>query len=465
MGPIQYAPTRMDLHLELTRDGSLRRQLERQLRDAIRSGRLAAGSALPPSRVLADELGVSRGVVVDSYSQLTAEGYLSARQGAGTRVAYLPSPPAPSGSSSQPDRPRIRFDLRPGQADFHSFPRSRWQAALGRALRELPDIQLSYADPRGISTLRRAVAEYLGRGRAVVASADNVVICCSLSHGLSTLWPVLRERGARRVAVEDPSWRWQTRTVELAGLEAVPTPVDADGLVVAELERLEVEAVVLTPAHQYPTGVVLSPERRGELIAWARRHHALIVEDDYDAEYRFDREPVAALQGLAPDVVVFCGTTSKTLAPALRLAWMVLPPRLVDDVTNQYVVTGATPPVLDQAAAAAFIADAELDRHLRQMRRHYRTKRNVLLAELEKHFPDARISGAAAGLHLMTWLPDGLDESSVGAAARRAGVAVHELHRHCTVSAPIPAALLLGYALPTVVEIRAAMRLLAAAVG
>ena len=456
----------MDLHLELTRnDGApLRRQLERQLRGAIRAGRLAGGSALPPSRVLAEELGVSRGVVVDCYAQLNAEGYLSARQGAGTHVAYLPSPPTPLGSPPRVGGPKIRYDLRPGQADFHSFPRRRWQAALGRALRELPDIQLTYAGARGIGQLRRGVADYVGRVRAVAAEADNVVICCSLAHGLSTLWHALREQGARRVAVEDPGWRWQTRTVEHAGLEAVPVPVDADGLVVAELERLELDAVVLTPAHQYPTGVVLSPARRGELIAWARRRRALIVEDDYDAEYRFDREPVAALQGLAPDVVVFCATTSKTLAPALRLAWMVLPARLVDGVANQLTVTGAMPPVLEQAAAAAFIADAELDRHLRQMRRHYRTKRNVLLAELEKHLPEARVSGAAAGLHLLAWLPEALDESSVAAAARRAGIAVHELHRHCTVSAPLPPALLLGYALPSAVEIRVAMRMLAAAI-
>ena len=455
----------MDLHIEFTGGAPLRRQLERALRDAIRSGRLAAGSALPPSRVLAEELGVSRGVVVDCYSQLAAEGYLAAHQGSGTRVAFEPSPSPLHSRRPAAARARVRYDLRPGQADFHAFPRARWQAALARALRELPDTYLTYPASRGIPELRRAVAEYLGRARAVVVSPDEVVIPCSLAHGLSMLWHVLRERGVRRVAVEDPGWRWQTLTLEHAGLEAVPVRVDADGLVVSDLELLDVQAVVLTPAHQYPTGVVLTPARRGELIAWARRTNALIVEDDYDAEYRFDREPVASLQGLAPEVVAFCGTTSKTLAPALRLAWLAVPPRLVDGLANELRVTGAHPPVVDQAALAHFIADAELDRHLRRMRRAYRVKRNVLLSELAQRLPEARIGGAAAGLHLLAWLPEDTDERVVGAEARRSGVAVSELHRHCTVHAPLPPALLLGYALPTASELRSATRLLAAAVG
>src|SRR5262249_16949733 len=285
------------------------------------------------SRVLAEELGVSRGVVVDCYSQLAVEGYLAARTGSGTRVAYAPVPPRPA-ASVQPRAaaglaPKIRYELRPGQADFHAFPRRRWQAALVRAVRELPDRDLAYPDPRGIEELRHAIAEYVRRARAVIATDDEVVVFCGLSHGLSALWQALGRRGARRVAVEDPGWRWQTRTVEHAGLEAVPVRVDDQGLVVSGLVRAPRDAVVLTAAHQSPTGVVLSPGRRTELIEWARRDDALIVGDDYDAEYRFDRKPVAALQGLAPDVVAFAATTSKTLAPALRIGWMVLPSRLL----------------------------------------------------------------------------------------------------------------------------------------
>ena len=294
----------------------LRRQLEQALRVAIRSGRLAPGSVLPSSRDLAEELGLSRGVVVDSYAQLAAEGYLSARRGSGTRVAFLPEAAGPPVRRQLSPPAVFRYDLRPGQADFHAFPPGdRWKAALARALRELPDTRLTYPDSRGVPELRNAVAEYLARARGVVVEPEHVIVCCSASHALTVLWRALRHQGARRAAVEDPGWTAQRRTVEQAGLEAIPVRVDTEGLVISELTAADVDAVVLTPAHHYPTGVVMTAERRGALIAWARQRGALIVEDDYDVEYRFGRDPVASLQGLAPDLVTFVGTTSKTLAP------------------------------------------------------------------------------------------------------------------------------------------------------
>jgi GntR family transcriptional regulator/MocR family aminotransferase len=453
----------VDLEIEFKVGVPLRRQLEDALRMAIRSGRLVTGSVLPPSRDLADELGVSRGVVVDSYSQLAAEGYLSAKRGSGTRVAWLPAAGGPPTRREVRQPRRYRYDLRPGQADFHAFPRARWKAALLRALRELPDIRLTYAEHRGVPELRTAVAEYLARMRGVVVEPDHVVICCATSQALTVLWQVLRGHGARRVAVEDPGWRWQQLTAELAGLEAVPVQVDADGLVVSELAAANVDAVVITPAHQYPTGTLMTAERRSALIAWARERQALIVEDDYDVEYRFGREPTASLQGLAPDVVAFVGTTSKTLAPALRLAWVVPPSHLIDDVENVLLVTGMTPPTFDQVAMATFIEDAALERHLRAMRRHYRAKRDVLIDALATHLPEVRVSGTAAGLHLLAQLPDGADEHETALRARRSGVGTHELHRHCTSRAPSPPALLLGFALPSESELRAAIRLLAEA--
>jgi len=240
--------------------------------------------------------------------------------------------------------------------------------------------------------------------------------------------------------------------------------VDADGLVVADLAAADVDAVVMTPAHQYPTGVVMTAERRAALITWARERRALIVEDDYDVEYRFGREPVASLQGLAPDLVAFVGTTSKTLAPALRLAWVVPPSHLIDDVENMLLVTGVTPPTLDQMAMASFIEDAALERHLRSMRRRYGAKRNILIDALGTHLPEVRISGTAAGLHLLAWLPDGTDEHATAMQARRSGVGVHELHRHCTTHAPSSPALLLGFALPSESELRTATRLVAEAI-
>jgi GntR family transcriptional regulator/MocR family aminotransferase len=454
----------MDLEMELRPGVPLRRQLEGALRVAVRSGRLAPGSVLPPSRDLADQLGVSRGVVVDSYAQLTTEGYLTAKRGSGTHVALLPASGTPPAPRQVSPAEQFRYDLRPGQADFHAFPRARWKASLVRALRDLPDRRLGYANHRGVAELRNAVAGYLARVRGVVVEPEHVVVCCAASQALTVLWEAVRKQGGRRVAVEDPGWRWQRYTVEHAGLEAVPVRVDASGLVVSDLAAAGVDAVVMTPAHQYPTGVVMTAERRAALITWARERRALIVEDDYDVEYRFGREPVASLQGLAPDLVAFVGTTSKTLAPALRLAWIVPPSHLIDDVENVLLVTGVTPPTLDQMAMASFIDDAGLERHLRSMRRRYRAKREVLIDALGTHLPEVRISGTAAGLHLLAWLPDGTDEHATAMRARRSGVGLHELHRHCTTHAPSPPALLLGFALPSESDLITATTLLANAI-
>ena len=470
MGPIARGPRcgyvlGVDLQIEFTAGVPLRRQLEHALRVAIRSGRLAPGSALPPSRELAAELGVSRGVVVDSYSQLSVEGYLRARRGSGTRVASLPKPGGPPGRRPLDPPKRFRYDLRPGLADFHAFPRDRWRAALMRALRDLPDARLTYPSLGGVPELRNALSEYLARMRGVVVEPEHVVVCCGTSHGLTALWQAIRGRGAHRVAIEDPGWRWQRFTVEHAGLEAVPVRVDADGLVVSELAAAGADAVVLTPAHQYPTGVVMTAERRGALLAWARERRALIVEDDYDVEYRFGRPPMASLQGLAPDLVAFVGTTSKTLAPALRVAWIVPPSRLIDDVEHEFLVTGAAPPAVEQLALASFIEDAALERHLRLMRGRYRVKREILVEALGRYIPGVRISGTAAGLHVMAWLPGGADERGTAVRARRSGVGVHELHRHCTTHAPSPPALILGFALPTASELAAAAKLLGDAIG
>jgi GntR family transcriptional regulator / MocR family aminotransferase len=453
----------VDLEIEFKAGATLRRQLEDALRVAVRSGRLPPGSLLPPSRDLADQLGVSRGVVVDSYAQLAAEGYLSARRGSGTRVAELPAATLPPGRPSMGPPQYFRYELRPGTPDFHTFPRARWKAALLGALRELPDMRLTYAAHCGVPELRNAVAGYLSRMRGAVVRPEYVVVCCAASHALTVLWQVLRRRGARRVAIEDPGWRWQRYTVEQAGLVAVPVRVDDGGMVVSELAAADVDAVVMTPAHHYPTGVVMTAERRAALTAWARERRALIVEDDYDAEYRFGRDPMAALQGLAPDLVAFVGTTSKTLAPTMRLAWAVPPAHLIDDVAVVMRDTGVTPATLDQVAMATFIEDAALERHLRAMRRRYRAKREILVGALGRYLPQVRVSGTAAGLHLLAWLPAASDERRTAMRVREAGVGLHELHRHCTVHAPAPPALLLGFAYPSESDLMTGARLLAGA--
>jgi GntR family transcriptional regulator / MocR family aminotransferase len=453
----------MDIHLDLDRRAPLRAQLERELRQAIRSGRLRAGTKLPSSRLLGSELRVSRGVVVEAYSQLAAEGYLATRPGDGTRVADALALQPPAASVPNPPIERVRYDLRSGVPDLSFFPRREWQSATAAALRELPDAALGYGSRRGHRRLRVALSDYLGRVRAVVAEPERVFITTGATAAMALLWRTLRERGARRIAVEDPAWSAIPQSVVQAGLEVVPITVDRHGLVVTELENAGVDAVVLSPAHQYPTGTVLAPERRTELIAWARRQGTVIVEDDYDSEYRFDRDPIASLQGLAPDCVAYIGTASKTLAPALRMGWSLLPSYLVADAAVQHGVSRAMPSVLNQAAYAMLLQRGDIDRHLRRTRRRYHTRRNALVDALATSLPDASVGGASAGLHLIAWLPDGADEPAIADAAAKRGVAVHTLHRDCSVIGPAAPALLLGYGLIAEPAIAAAVQELARA--
>jgi GntR family transcriptional regulator/MocR family aminotransferase len=289
-------------------------------------------------------------------------------------------------------------------------------------------------------------------------------VCAGAAHGMGILWSTLAQRGAKRVAVEDPAWRAIPETVVNAGLEVIPIGVDEHGLDVAELEGVDADAVALSPAHQYPTGTVLTPERRAELIAWARRRGTLIVEDDYDAEYRYDREPLASLQGLAPDCVAYVGTASKTLAPGLRVGWVLVPSHLVGEMTAQHGVARAMPSVLVQAAYARLLESGEIDRHLRRTRRVYHARRNALIDALARWLPEAGVEGAAAGLHLIAWLPEGTDEGAVSDAAAERGVSILTLHRDCAVTAPRPPALLLGYGMVAESVIPRAVQELAKAV-
>jgi GntR family transcriptional regulator/MocR family aminotransferase len=455
----------MDIHLVLDRAAPLRAQLERELRDAIRSGRLRAGGKLPPSRLLADELDVSRGVVVEAYSQLVAEGYLVARPGDGTRIADGLAQQPPAARASPGTVRGVRYDLRSGIPDLSFFPRREWQSATASALRELPDAAFTYGSRRGLRQLRIALSDYLGRVRAVVADPERMFVATGAAHGMSILWHTIHQRGARRVAVEDPTWSAIRETIAQAGLEAVPVAVDEHGLDVAALEHVDVDAVVLSPAHQYPTGNVLAPERRAELITWARRHGSLIVEDDYDAEYRYDRDPIASLQGLAPDCVVYVGTSSKTLAPGLSLGWILVPSHLVGEMAAQHGVTRAMPGVLVQSAYATLLERGDIDRHLRRTRRRYHARRNALVEALARELPEAFVGGASAGLHLIAWLPEGADEAAITDAAAARGVAIHSLHQDCSVTAPFGPALLLGYGLIVEPAIPRAVRELAKAAG
>ena len=409
----------------------------------MREERLTPGSPLPSSRGLARELGVSRGVIVEAYSQLVAEGYLVARPGGATRVALAASPGAEAQPAPAAERPP-RFDFRPGGPDVSLFPRDAWLASLRRALRSAPDVRLDYGDPRGAPELRAALASYLGRVRGAACDPERMIVTSGMAQGMALLGRTLVARAGRRIAVEDPSSGPGRAQLASTGLEVLPAGVDEDGLRVAELGALApLDAVMVTPAHQFPLGVVLSPARRARLAEWASETDALVLEDDYDSEYRYDRAPVGALQGLAPERVLYAGSVSKTLAPGLRLGWMVAPERIAAGLIAAKERDDLGTPVVEQLALADFLERGELDRHLRRTRGIYRGRRDTLVAALGRRLPDWKPAGIAAGLHLVAELPPDTDEGAVLAAARARGVALSGLGEHSV--ARRPPALLLGY--------------------
>ncbi|WP_254897663.1 PLP-dependent aminotransferase family protein [Kitasatospora sp. NA04385] len=439
--------------------GELAGRLTRELRAAVRDGRLAAGERLPASRALAAQLGVSRGVVVEAYEQLAAEGYLVGRQGSGTRVAEGVAAEQPAAgvraSAAEP-----RYDLKPGSPDLGAFPRAAWAAAVRRALQGAANRELGYGDPAGLPRLRGELAAYLGRVRAVAARPERVAVVSGVGQGLALLTGVLAGYGRRRIALEDPGSPGTLELLRSHGVDPVGVPVDQEGLVVRELAASGADTVLVTPAHQYPTGVALSARRRGELAAWARAG-GLVVEDDYDAEFRYDREPLGAVQGLAPERTVYLGSLSKTLAPGLRLGWAVLPSWLAEDFREAKRYADLGTGAVDQLAFAALLEGGGYDRHLRAVRPRYRARRDALADALRTHLPRAGLHGVAAGLHLYAELPPGVDESELVAAALRHGVRVAPVAPGRL--APGPAAVTLGYAGTAEQRLREAAALLGAA--
>jgi GntR family transcriptional regulator/MocR family aminotransferase len=438
-----------------------RAQLEARLRDSIRSGRLRPGVRLPSSRALGAELGVSRRLVVEAYEQLTAEGYVVSSQGSGTRVAPAISRALSTQPAAPPSPVTTGIDLFPGAPDLSLFPRRAWGRAQRRALAELPDARLGYGEFSGTAELRDALAEHLGRVRAAAVVPGQVVVTAGYQQGLRIFCHLLKGRGARRVAIEDPGYPVAAWTIESEGLELVPVAVDDDGIDVEALVAGEPDAVVVTPAHSLPTGAVLAAERRLAVVEWARERGALVLEDDYDAELRYDRRgPAGTLQGLAPDVVVLAGSVSKTLAPALRLGWLCLPGEAVAAATIARGMLDGGGPRLEELTLAYLIAGGAFDRHVRAARAHYREKRAALLEAIGAALPGARVRGIAAGLHVLLELPEGVEETAVVERAGAAGVRVQGL-RDFTRANPGPPALVLGYGLPTIRELREAVDVIA----
>ncbi|MET8854794.1 PLP-dependent aminotransferase family protein [Streptomyces sp. NPDC004579] len=442
-----WATLGVDLHVEPTGSG-IRKGLTEALREAVRGGRLAPGTRLPSSRSLAADLGIARNTVAESYADLVAEGWLTARQGSGTRVAERGVVrPGPQAAPRRREQARPAYDLVPGSPDLASFPRTAWLKAARRALARAPHEAFGYGDPRGRPELRTALAGYLSRARGVRADPERIVVCSGFSDGLTLLGAILRRRGLRSIAVESYGLDVHWNLLHRSGLRTTPLPFDELGTDTRDMAG--VRAVLLTPAHQFPMGLPLHPDRRAAVVAWARRTGGLVLDDDYDGEFRYDRQPVGALQGLDPEHVVHLGTASKSLAPALRLGWLVLPPSLVDEVVSLKGEGGWSTGALDQLTLAEFITSGAYDRHVRSARLRYRRRRDALVAALATRAPDVHATGIAAGLHAVLRLPPGTEGAVVQAAAFQ-GLAVHGLshHRHPDALVPHRDALVVGYGTP-----------------
>jgi GntR family transcriptional regulator/MocR family aminotransferase len=400
-------------------------QIQHALRQAIRERHLRPGTAVPSTRTLARDLGVSRGVVVEAYDQLIAEGYLTTTRGSATRVTRLVR--AAAAERVEPEQKAFELDFRPGHPDLRDFPRAAWRRSTRKALQMLEPSQLGYGDPRGTMELRSALAEYLARARGVVGSPHQLLVCTGCAQGLSIAARVLRKRGVKRIALEDPGHPEIRRIIIEAGLATIPVPVDEDGLKVGLLERARVQAVIVSPAHQNPLGSVLTPSRRQQLLTWASRSGGFIVEDDYDAEYRYDRTAVGALQGLAPERILYLGSASKILAPALRLGWLLVGGQLLEAAVDVKRSLDNGSPVMGQLTYAHFIRSGELDRHLRRMRRQYWSRRAALLQALARHCPGWTVHGAAAGLHLVAEPPEHVNIAQVVSRAATRSVRLYPL--------------------------------------
>ncbi|MGY0005316.1 MocR-like pyridoxine biosynthesis transcription factor PdxR [Micromonospora sp. I033] len=434
--------------------------LAARLRAAIADGRVPVGARLPASRVLAAELGVSRGVVTEAYQRLTEDGHVVGRGRAGTVVVATPAAvvtraPAPRRPpevfGARPDtavfdalrNAPAELDLTPGVPDLAAFPRAAWLRAERAVLHRLTPAAFGYGDPTGTPALRLAVATWLARNRGIRVDPAEVVVVAGVSQALGLLAQVLHAEGVHTAAVEDPGSLGVRQHLNNWRLDTPPVPVDAHGLRVDRLEESGAPAVMLTPAHQFPTGVVLDGDRRRRLLSWARRG-GLVIEDDYDAEHRYDRPPVPALRGMLPDRVCYTGSVSKLLAPALRIGWALVPPRLHADLVAAKRMVDLGNAALPQLVLAELMDSGALERHLRLLRRRHVRRRDAMIRAVREHLPGAVVHGAAAGLHLLVTLPGEVDDTALAAAALRRGVKVQPLSWHA--QRPQPPGLVLGYA-------------------
>lgn len=482
----------LDLSHDLARPAYQR--LAEAVREGIVSGRFRAGERMPASRALAASLSLARNTVLEAYEQLIAEGYLSARHGSGTFVAAdIPdrafetqhadgSPPprttADRSSSVLSDFGRrvvegevwqhmgrgeasSIYEFRYGTPSLEEFPIDAWRTLTKRVLDYPPAELLGYGPTEGLPRLREALARYLQRSRGVRCTADEVVIVNGSQQALDIASRVVINPGDG-VVIEDPCYPGARVTFAANGAKVIPVPCDGEGIRV-DLLPAEAKAVYITPSHQFPSGCVMSGARRLELLAWAQRTGAVIIEDDYDSEFRYEGRPLAALQGLNPAQVVYTGTLSKVLLPALRLGYMVAPPGLRPAVSGAKWLTDRHVALLYQAVLALFIEEGHFERHLRRMRKVYADRRAAMLESFAACFGDrATITGTESGMHVLVRLADVPDADAFIERARGAGVGIYSARMYYSLEPPPGATFMMGYSSVTEPGIREGIRRLAA---
>ncbi len=447
-----------------------------ELRSAVLDGRLPHGARLPPTRALAAEIGTSRGVVVEAYQRLREEGMVSTRVGSGTVISApsrLPTAAAGVAAGREAGRPahddrrggaRPAIDLSPGTPDAASFPRAVWLRHERAVLDHASTADLGYGDPQGHPVLRGELAGWLARTRGLRVGPDDILVVTGVAQSLALLGQVLRSRDRCTLAVEDPGSRGARDELVHWGMRCVGIPVDERGLRVDRLAATDADAVLVTPAHQFPTGVLLHPERRHALLDWAAAPERLVIEDDYDAELRYDRSPVPAVQSAAPDRVAHTGSVSKTLMPGIRLGWLVAPRGWRHELAAAKDASDHGSPAISQLVLARLIASGDLDGHVRRSRLRNRQRRDALVTAIHEELPTARIGGIAAGLHVLITFPgSGLDDVRLAERSRESGLIVHPLSWHRI--APGEPGLVLGYGGHPPQQLRRAVARLRAAVG
>lgn len=473
----------------------LYRQLYDALRAAILRGQLRAGARLPATRALAAELDLSRTTVLAAMGQLLAEGYVEAKPGSGTYVAHIlpddtlhaaparapapisPETPAPARTLSRRGQLLLATPLeaarevgaprafRPGVPALDPFPWKTWLSLEARYLRRLSGSLRAYGDPAGYRPLRQAIADYLGAARAVRCVPEQVIVVAGAQQALDLVARVLLDPGDA-VWVEDPGYLGAKAAFAAAGARLAPIPVDAEGLdVAAGAARCPAARLAyVTPSHQYPLGVTMSLARRLALLRWANDAGMWIVEDDYDSEYRYTGRPLAALQGLdEAGRVLYIGTFSKVLSPALRLGYLVAPPDLVDAFARARTLADRGSPPLGQATLAAFLTEGHAGRHIRRMRALYAERQAILVREARRHLAGALdVPPGESGLHLVGWLPAGADDRALATAATQRGIEAPSLSAFSLGPTPAPG-VVLGYAPYDEEQIQEGVRRLAAA--